>query len=227
MVVANLEWPYHGTCETERSKTMSHIFPHTDARYCLVCSTASTFDVCRVLDRHDCWDTLHVPWHIPSAWTTELTIFCPGGSWCTLCCSLSCPTGAYNGGGCPCIVAAASTVHKNLLPIQVMWHPVAQCQFCYPNNEPLVLAHCYADLPMHTMGECASASFSYWCNSSTGCATCHCIYIQQYTYQCTVLLAACMDANFPSIQPLEFTWYPILQSVDSLIGALSCAPHNF
>lgn len=58
------------------------------------------------------------------------------------------------------------------------------------------------------------------------CGTCYCIYMQQYTHGCTVLLlATCMDTCFLSIQhSLKFTWYPIL---DSLIGALSCAPHNF
>jgi hypothetical protein len=32
------------------------------------------------------------------------------------------------------------------------------------------------------------------------CTTYHCIYMQQYTYGCTVLLATCMDTWFLSIQ---------------------------
>ncbi len=35
----------------------------------------------------------------------------------------------------------------------------------------------------------------------------------------------CMDTYLLSIRSLEFTWYRLL--LDSLIGALSCAPHNF
>ena len=59
---------------------------------------------------------------------------------------------------------------------------------------------------------------------------CQCMLLQSIQfgtvlpYGSTVLLSTCMDTCFLSIQhTLEFTWYPIL---DSLIGALSCAPHN-
>jgi hypothetical protein len=57
------------------------------------------------------------------------------------------------------------------------------------------------------------------------CTTCHGISVPQYTSECTMLPAICMDTCILSIQDtVKFTWYPIL---DSLIGALSCAPHNF
>ena len=90
------------------------------------------------------------------------------------------------------------------------------------NVDALLFAHCLP-LPMHTMGECVSASFTKPFNlvlydlslhlHATAYIWMYCATVHVYGYMRSVHTASS-----------EFTWYPIL---DSLIGALSCAPHNF